>query len=116
LYMLSTESATKVTCTGQCATIWPPLTVTAVPAFGKGVSQSLVGQVTRSDGSHQLTYGGHPLYTFSFDKAPHQTNGEGIHSFGGTWSVLSASTGKPVAKGGASSSSSTSTTTYGAGY
>lgn len=96
LYAFSTDSPTKVTCTGKCATIWIPFTLTSVPSFGAGVTPSLVGDVVRPDGSHQLTYGGHPLYTFVHDTAAHQTHGEGLETFGGVWSVVSASTGKPV--------------------
>lgn len=96
LYAFSTDSPTKVTCTGTCATIWIPFTLTAVPSIGKGVTQSLLGDVVLPDGSHQLTYGGHPLYTFVHDTAAHQTHGEGLKTFGGVWSVVSASTGKPV--------------------
>ena len=119
LYALSADTATKSTCTARCATIWPPFTVTAVPSLGAGVKQSLAGQAARPDGSHQLSYGGHPLYTFKLDKAPHQTKGEGIHSFGGIWGVVAASTGAPVSKAGPSSPaapSSSASTTSGGGY
>jgi hypothetical protein len=79
---------------------------------GSGVQASLLGTVTRSDGSKQVTYGGHPLYMFSGDSAAGQVNGEGITSFGGTWYALDAS-GQPVK---AMVSSTTSTTHGGGGY
>lgn len=110
LYMLSGDSSTASICTAPCAAVWPPLTTTGSPQAGTGVKASLLGTITRSDGSKQVTYGGHPLYTFSHDSAAGQVNGEGINNFGGTWYVLGTS-GQPVT----SASSSTSTTAAG-GY
>jgi predicted lipoprotein with Yx(FWY)xxD motif len=50
-----------------------------------------LGTTTRSDGSHQLSVAGHPVYTFSGDSAPGQTNGQGINLNGGLWTVVSPS-------------------------
>ncbi len=108
LYILSSDTPTKSTCTGGCFSIWPPLLVTKPPKFGPGLSATHFGQFKRSSG-HQLTYYGHQLYTFSGDKGPGQTHGEGIKSFGGTWTVISVS-GKAVTKSSSSSSG------YGGGY
>lgn len=114
LYGLSSDTATKSTCVSStCAAIWPPLVVTAVPQFGAGVTATLFSQVVRPDGGHQLTYGGHPLYTFAHDSAPGQINGEGIKAFGGTWYVISASTGKFVTAKASGASSSSSSSGYG---
>ena len=108
LYSLSVDTATTSKCTtSACTTLWQPLTSAAT--FGSGVNKSLTGHIARQDGSQQITYGGHPLYLFEGDASPGQTNGEGINSFGGTWYVVSASTGQPVAT--ASSPASTPTTT-----
>jgi predicted lipoprotein with Yx(FWY)xxD motif len=60
-----------------------------------GVSGAL-GSTTRSDGTEQLTVGGHPVYTFQGDSAPGQTNGQGITIDGGLWTVVSPA-GAPVA-------------------
>ncbi len=85
LYVRATDTAGggKSTCTGACATNWPPLKVTSVPAKPTGASGTLA-TITRDDGTMQLTYNGMPLYGFSGDKAPGDTNGNGI---GGVWSV-----------------------------
>lgn len=111
LYMLTADTPTKSICTGACPPIWPPLTVTGSPTAGSGVKASLLGTITRSDGSHQVTYNGHPLYTFVKDSAPGQVNGEGINHFGGIWYVLNAAgdpvTG-PIAAGGANGTTTTS--------
>lgn len=116
LYDLSADTARKSTCTGKCATIWPPLTVTSVPSLSAGLTRSLLGVVTRPGGEHQLSYAGHPLYTFMFDKAAHQTKGQQIHSFGGIWTVVSAATAKPITAGPSHSASSTASATSGGGY
>jgi predicted lipoprotein with Yx(FWY)xxD motif len=88
LYMLSSDTSSSSTCTGSCASIWPPLTTTASPTAGSGVTSSLLGTITRSDGSHQVTYGGHPLYSYVQDTAAGQVKGQGIVAFGGTWYVV----------------------------
>ena len=60
LYSFAPDTATASKCTGACAQIWPP--VTGPAAAGQGVTGTL-GTITRSDGSKQITYNGHPLYT-----------------------------------------------------
>ncbi len=76
-------------CTGACAVNWPPLRVRGTPLVGSGAKPSDVGTTTRPDGTSQLTYNGHPLYTFANDKKPGDTNGEGISAFGGSWFAVS---------------------------
>ena len=113
LYMLTADSPTASACTGTCATVWPPLTITGSPSGGPGVKASELGTIARPGGAHQVTYDGHPLYTFTKDKAAGQVNGEGINKFGGIWYVLST-TGSPVT---APVASGTTTTTSGSsGY
>jgi hypothetical protein len=84
---------------------------------GDGLQAGLLGTITRSDGSKQVTYGGHPLYMFSGDSGSGQVNGEGITSFGGTWYVL-ATSGQPVksALSGSTSTTAGSGGGYGGGY
>lgn len=112
LYSLSADSSSASSCNSSCAQVWPPLTTTGAPVAGSGVNATLLGTVTRSDGSKQVTYGGHPLYMYSGDSASGQMNGEGIMSFGGTWDVLGTS-GQPVK---AMVSSTTSAPQGGGGY
>jgi predicted lipoprotein with Yx(FWY)xxD motif len=100
LYYLKTDNASKVTCTGSCATTWPPSTVSgSVPAAGSGVTGTL-GTIANPSGSKQLTYMGWPLYTYSGDSAPGQANGQGT---GGVWFAMTSD--GPTASGGSSSSS-----------
>ena len=102
LYELTTDSANKSTCTGACASIWPPLTVSGgTPAAGSGVNGTL-GTMTRPDGTRQVTYDGRPLYYYSHDTAAGQTNGQG---FGGIWFVALASGALGSGSGSAGSAS-----------
>ena len=68
-----------------CETIWPPLTVTGKPSAGEGAMASALGTSKRPDGSVQVTYEGHPLYTFSGDDAAGEANGNEVE---GTWFAL----------------------------
>ncbi|MCD0486365.1 SCO0930 family lipoprotein [Streptacidiphilus sp. ASG 303] len=68
-------------CDGACATAWPPVPADGASA-GPGLNPSLLGSVTRSDGTRQLTLGGWPLYAYSKDTKPGDTTGQGV---GGTW-------------------------------
>ena len=62
------------------------------PTAGEGADESLLGTTERDDGEMQVTYDGHPLYTFASDTAPGDTNGQGV---GEVWYVVDA-TGKAV--------------------
>ncbi len=76
LYTFDSDSAGKSNCSGQCAVIWPPLTVPTgvTPTAGPGVTGQL-GTITRSDGAIQVTYKGLPLYFFHNDSKPGDTKG-----------------------------------------
>jgi predicted lipoprotein with Yx(FWY)xxD motif len=89
LYLFKRDSGTMSACTGACAVNWPPLRVRGTPLIGSGAKPSDVGTTARRDGISQLTYNGHPLYTFVNDKKPGDTNGEGIDAFGGSWFAVS---------------------------
>ncbi len=88
LYSFAPDTATTSKCTGACAQIWPPVTGSA--GAGQGVTGKL-GTITRSDGSKQATYNGHPLYTYTADTAPGQANGNGLNVDGGVWHEVTAS-------------------------
>jgi len=95
VYMFGADSGTTSACTAACAAAWPPVTATGIPGAGTGANTALVATTSRSDGTNQVTYNGHPLYTFMGDKAAGDTNGEGLVAFGGRWSVLSPA-GVPI--------------------
>ena len=75
LYYFQPDTATTSACTGGCASIWPPYISSATPA--KGTLSGILALQTNANGS-QVTYNGHPLYNYSGDTGPGQTNGEGI--------------------------------------
>jgi predicted lipoprotein with Yx(FWY)xxD motif len=89
LYTLSSDPADKSTCTGECATAWPPLKI-APNGKVEAPVMGTFGIIKRADGTDQVALDGHPLYEFIKDTAPGQTNGEGIVAFGGTWHVAKA--------------------------
>jgi predicted lipoprotein with Yx(FWY)xxD motif len=87
LYDFVKDKHGKSSCSGSCAKFWPPLMTNGKPKAGKGVQAKLLGTTKRSNGT-QVTYNGHPLYTFLLDKKAGQTNGQGKTNFGGAWWVL----------------------------
>jgi predicted lipoprotein with Yx(FWY)xxD motif len=98
LYDFVKDKGTTSACYGACAALWPPLTTKGKPVAGPGVRKSLLGTTKRTDGTLEVTYGGHPLYYFVTDKKPGQTTGQGVNQFGGPWWVLSAA-GKEIHRG-----------------
>ncbi len=88
LYWFAPDTAARSACYGSCAAYWPP--VKGPAAAGPGVTGKL-SVLTRSDGSVQAAYDGHPLYTYVGDSAPGQANGNGINLNGGLWHEVTAS-------------------------
>ena len=83
LYYNTSDTASSV-CSGGCASAWPPVVSTSAP-HSVATLPGTLSLLTDANGS-QVTYNGHPLYIYSGDSAPGQTNGEGI---GGVWFVAS---------------------------
>ena len=99
LYSFAPDTAAKSMCNGACATSWPPVSPATMAAV-----KSPFATIKRSDGATQLTFHGHPLYTFVGDKAPGQASGNGVNAFGGLWHEAPASGGTAPAGTSASSS------------
>jgi predicted lipoprotein with Yx(FWY)xxD motif len=110
LYWFAPDTATTSKCTGSCATYWPP--VKGPATAGSGVTGKL-GTITRSDGTTQATYDGHPLYTYAADTAPGQNKGNGLNVSGGLWYEMTVSGATPAAGTGASPSASKTGGGYG---
>jgi predicted lipoprotein with Yx(FWY)xxD motif len=98
LYLFEKDQHGRSACSGSCAMYWPPLITRGKPVAGRGLKESLLGTIRRSNGARQVTYAGHPLYRYVLDTKPGQTNGEGLQDFGGGWDVLSAA-GKKIEGG-----------------
>jgi predicted lipoprotein with Yx(FWY)xxD motif len=82
-------------CSGACAQVWPPYTASGSPKGENGASASMLGTISRSDGSKQVTYNGWPLYTYVGDKKPGDTNGNDLEQFGAEWYALTPAGQKP---------------------
>ena len=82
LYIRTSDTGGTSSCTGSCASTWPPLAGTTVTA-GAGVTGQF-GTTTRDDGSTQVTHNGQPLYYYSGDQAAGDAKGQGI---GGIWFI-----------------------------
>ncbi|MFB9907208.1 hypothetical protein [Allokutzneria oryzae] len=108
LYRFDKDSAkpSKSNCDGDCAQRWPPVLTEGIPSI-EGADSQLVGTVTRSDGTKQVTLAGWPLYRFSGDAKPGQWKGQGV---GGTWFVVAPDGTKNL------SCIPTTTTTPSSGY
>lgn len=96
LYVYTPDGKNKSHCYTTCAATWTPLLTAGKPLVGKGLKKALLSTTKRKDGTIQVTYHGHPLYTYVGDTAALQTNGEGVN---GIWFVLNA-VGNRVHPGG----------------
>ena len=88
VYAFEADHGATSACTGACAAVWPPVTASSTRITVAGAARALAGQTTRPGGMHQLTYAGHPLYTYAGDASPGATNGQGSEAFGARWDVL----------------------------
>jgi predicted lipoprotein with Yx(FWY)xxD motif len=85
LYIFTKDQPGISNCSGTCASLWPPLLTNGSPVAGSGVDSSMIGTLTRADGTTQVTYNGWPLYTFTNDETAGDVNGEGYNTF---WFVI----------------------------
>ncbi len=92
VYEFTEDEGTTSVCYGECEAAWPPVVASGKPTAGEGATAADLGTTKRKDGTLQVTYKGHPLYTFSGDKAPGEANG---NESGGTWFALDEA-GSPV--------------------
>ena len=104
LYLFTPDTDSTSTCTGGCATAWPPL---AGPVSGDGIDAEDLGTTTRDDGTEQVTYNGHPVYTYADDAAPGDVNGQGV---GGKWYVIDGDGEAVTAAAGADTVPTTAST------
>jgi predicted lipoprotein with Yx(FWY)xxD motif len=100
LYLFEKDKRGKSACSGACASYWPPLLTHGRPVAVGAAKQALLGTIKRPSGSRQVTYAGHPIYTFLLDKKRGQTKGEGSTLFGAGWDALSPGGKKIESDGG----------------
>jgi len=95
VYLWVKDTGDMSNCNGACAGAWPPVTTTATATASGSAKASDIGTITRSDGTKQVTYDGHPLYYFSGDSGPGTATGQGSDGFGAKWWLV-APTGSDV--------------------
>jgi predicted lipoprotein with Yx(FWY)xxD motif len=91
LYLFEKDKGTVSSCTGACASIWPRLVTGRTTVTGRGASAAKLGSSGSADGKTEVTYAGHPLYTYAGDAKPGDTQGQGLTQFGAEWYVLAPS-------------------------
>ena len=94
LYLFEKDKGMTSACSGACASIWPPLTATRAVA-GSGLAAAKLTVARQPSGASDVTYAGHPLYTYVGDTKPGDVKGQGLNQFGAGWYVLSPS-GKKI--------------------
>jgi predicted lipoprotein with Yx(FWY)xxD motif len=101
LYWFVPDTATQSKCSGACAHYWPPV---PGPATAMSGVKGTLTVITRSDGSKQAVWNGHPLYTYVGDTAPGQAKGNGLNLSGGVWHDITLSGASAPAPAKSSSS------------
>jgi predicted lipoprotein with Yx(FWY)xxD motif len=97
IFMFTHDKKNTNTCIkiSGCTKVWPLVKTKNRPTAGSGIKSSLLGTITLAHGVKQVTYAGHPLYTYAFSSGPGDTSYVGTPEFGGTWYAVSAA-GKTV--------------------
>lgn len=85
VYLYTPDEGSTSVCYGGCESAWPPVVAAGKPTAGAGATSSALGTTKRKDGTMQVTYEGHPLYTFAGDKAPGEATGQEDE---GVWFVV----------------------------
>jgi predicted lipoprotein with Yx(FWY)xxD motif len=93
IYTFARDTKNKSNCTSSsCVHFWP---IVKGPVSGSGVSGTF-GTITRTDGTKQATWNGHPLYTYIGDSAPGQAKGNNLNIDGGVWNEVTLSGNAPA--------------------
>jgi len=94
VYMFEGDKNGASSCSGACASVWPPVTTSGAAVVHGAAMSADLGTIVRADGTKQVTYKGHPLYFFAKDKDSGDAYGQGVHGFGSDWYVLKPSGSK----------------------
>jgi predicted lipoprotein with Yx(FWY)xxD motif len=119
VYLFMADSTGKSACSGACAAAWPPVIAAGQPTAAGGAQSSDLSTITRSDGTKQVTYNGHPLYYFVGDTGPGTDKGQGVNGFGALWWLVAPSGSgitTAVTIGGSGSAPASSPSSGGGGY
>jgi predicted lipoprotein with Yx(FWY)xxD motif len=117
IYLFLADSKDKSACSGACASAWPPVIVTGQPTASGSAQASDLGTITRTGGTKQVTYDGHPLYYYAGDTGAGMDNGQGLDGFGAKWWLVAPSgssiTTSVTLSGGSKASPTASSGGYG---
>jgi predicted lipoprotein with Yx(FWY)xxD motif len=91
VYLWVKDTMNTSMCSGACAGAWPPVLANGSVTASGGATGKDLGTITRSDGTKQVTYDGHPLYYFAGDAGAGQASGQGSDSFGAKWWLVAPS-------------------------
>jgi predicted lipoprotein with Yx(FWY)xxD motif len=96
VYAFTRDGRNKDNCVkiSGCISTWPPVTTTGAPVAGPGLKSSLLGTIAYKGKARQVTYNGHPLYTYLGDTQKGQTSYVNIDQFKGRWPAVNASGGE----------------------
>jgi predicted lipoprotein with Yx(FWY)xxD motif len=94
VYLFEGDKGSGSSCSGECASVWPPVTSTGAPVASAGAVAADLGTITRPDGTKQVTYNGHPLYFYAKDGDVSDAYGQAIKAFGASWYVIAPSGNK----------------------
>jgi predicted lipoprotein with Yx(FWY)xxD motif len=111
LYLDAADKPGHPACTGGCLSIWPPLKATGKPKASAGANAADLGTTNIAGGVKQVTYKGHPLYTFASDTKSGQTHGEGENDF-----FVVSPGGNKIAKTTTTTTTTTTSSSSSAGY
>jgi predicted lipoprotein with Yx(FWY)xxD motif len=95
IYLFAKEKSSAPACYGPCAAAWPPVLTTGRPKALGAVKQSLLATTKRTDGTTQVTYGGHPLYFYT-NEGKNQVKCHNVQSFGGLWLAVTPAATTPT--------------------
>jgi len=88
LYLFEADAPGSSTCYSVCAQAWPPLLANGAPRAGAAITATELSTVRRNDGTTEVTYNGHPLYSYVGDALPGDATGQALNQFGAEWYVV----------------------------
>jgi len=115
VYLWAKDGTGSSACSGACTALWPPVTTAGSLTASGSAKASDLGTITRSDGTKQVTYDGHPLYYYAGDSSAGQTNGQGTDSFGAKWWLV-APAGTSITTSGGGTTPSAPASSAGGGW
>jgi predicted lipoprotein with Yx(FWY)xxD motif len=97
VYLWAKDTGGMSACSGACSGSWPPVTATGTVTATGSAKPADLGTITRSDGTKQVTYDGHPLYYYVGDSGAGTASGQGSDQFGAKWWLVAPSGGDVTA-------------------